>query len=599
MRSPRSNRLKTVVRLSVAGICLAGLECMIALGVFATAQARAETRELSKFVADSLLTHGVEAGTAPRMEKAWSSELGWQVEGLNAAWYNTAKGDYFRYGKARIDALLDSTSNNALSISVTDAIAANLMGRELVLLARVTLAPRYFEAATAVRRQLAPACGMSTAGSTDARASGACTAQPFLAEYASVFQHPEDFVAITRSFEKRSRTIAALTADRADRAQALFAEALVDALPYYPEDDPGRAAVIGMLQEAATRLIQWQQSSRFAGSASQTIDQPAACLAVYALAKGVRLGYLPVSDAAIVQRSWQSIVRRVHLDANGAFTVPESAGTASAEEGSGVGSLLVAAAEMDHTQTAQLGRGQTVLLDAWYNSQQHKNAAGEIESFHYKWTDRSDSGYSLFGDLFRSFGVATRTLSTAPTKDNLRGAQFYLVVSPDIPVKNPTPHYMNEKDAAEVADWVRAGGVLILMENDPPNADIDHLNLLADRFGIHFDDVLHHHILGEKVEDGRIPVTPHGRLFRHPHTFYMKDTCTISLRKPAVALLHDRGDVVMATAHYGRGAVFAAVDPWLYNEYTDGRKNPQIYDQFDNFAGGQELVRWLIERRSH
>lgn len=137
-----------------------------------------------------------------------------------------------------------------------------------------------------------------------------------------------------------------------------------------------------------------------------------------------------------------------------------------------------------------------------------------------------------------------------------------------------------------------------MFENDPPNADLEHLNLLADRFGIHFDNVLHHHILGEQVEDGRIPVSPDGKLFNHPHTLYMKDTCAISLRPPATALLRDRGDVVMAAVRFGRGTVFAAVDPWVYNEYTDGRKNPLIYNQFDNFAGGEELVRWLLTQRS-
>ena len=52
--------------------------------------------------------------------------------------------------------------------------------------------------------------------------------------------------------------------------------------------------------------------------------------------------------------------------------------------------------------------------------------------------------------------------------------------------------------------------------------------------------------------------------------------------------------VVMAAAKYGRGMVFATVDPWLYNEYTDGRKNPKIYSQFGNFAAGRELVHWLL-----
>ena len=233
------------------------------------------------------------------------------------------------------------------------------------------------------------------------------------------------------------------------------------------------------------------------------------------------------------------------------------------------------------------------MVDAWFNSQQRKNAAGQMEYFHYKWSDFSDSGYSLLGHMFRSYGVSTDTLYSAPTKENLNKAQFYIIVSPDIPIKNPNPHYMTVHDAAEIASWVQDGGVLILMENDPPNADITHFNLLADRFGIHFNDLLSHHILGEHVEDGTIPISPSGAVFHQAHALYMKDTCTISLTGPATALLRDRGDILMATAKYGRGTVFAAVDPWLYNEYTDGRKNPRIYGQFDNFAGGKELVRWL------
>ena len=49
----------------------------------------------------------------------------------------------------------------------------------------------------------------------------------------------------------------------------------------------------------------------------------------------------------------------------------------------------------------------------------------------------------------------------------------------------------------------------------------------------------------------------------------MKDTCAISLKAPARALLEDKEGIVMATSRYGRGTVVAVVDPWLYNEYTD------------------------------
>jgi unsaturated rhamnogalacturonyl hydrolase len=47
----------------------------------------------------------------------------------------------------------------------------------------------------------------------------------------------------------------------------------------------------------------------------------------------------------------------------------------------------------------------------------------------------------------------------------------------------------------------------------------------------------------------------------------------------------------MATAKYGKGTVFATVDPWLYNEYTDGRK---LAEPYDNFAAGKELMRWIL-----
>jgi unsaturated rhamnogalacturonyl hydrolase len=53
------------------------------------------------------------------------------------------------------------------------------------------------------------------------------------------------------------------------------------------------------------------------------------------------------------------------------------------------------------------------------------------------------------------------------------------------------------------------------------------------------------------------------------------------------------GQVVMAVAHVGRGLVYANVDPWVYNEYTDGRKNP-LDEQ--NFAAGQQLTRWIVQR---
>src|SRR5579862_1355423 len=504
-----------------------------------------------------------DAATHQPVSATWTADTGLRLEGLGAAWYASANGDDFRYLKRTVDAVLDGGVPPA-----TDSLAAGLFGRQLLLLYRVTLDPKYFKAAETLRRQLSPVCGLVP--QTPSRASGAtppsaCQAQPFLAEYAAVFHQPADFVALTHTFEAQNRNLNASPENLARQAIAL-----VDSLPYYPAADPGRARLLKIFRHLAAAL----------SAAPIPRQQPplsATCLTIYAFLRGVRLGYLPDSYDASAMRAWQPIAA--------------SAGQNLLEPAS----LLLAATEADLASINASHRGQTILVDAWFNSQIRRNAAGQTESFHYKWSDFSDSGYSLLGHMFRSYGVGTGTLDSAPTLSNLSAAQLYLIVSPDIPVKNPHPHYMTTHDADQIAAWVHGGGVLILMENDPPNADIEHLNLLAERFGIHFDNVLHHHIIGEQVEDGRIPVPASGPIFHHPHTLYMKDTCAISLAGAAMALLRDRGDVVMATAKYGRGTVFAAVDPWLYNEYTDGRNNPHIYSQFDNFAGGQELVRWLLD----
>jgi unsaturated rhamnogalacturonyl hydrolase len=65
------------------------------------------------------------------------------------------------------------------------------------------------------------------------------------------------------------------------------------------------------------------------------------------------------------------------------------------------------------------------------------------------------------------------------------------------------------------------------------------------------------------------------------------------LKPPATSLLQDRGDILMATTKYGAGTVFAVTDPWIYNEYTDGKN---LSPEYDNLAGAVELVHWLVQQ---
>ena len=152
---------------------------------------------------------------------------------------------------------------------------------------------------------------------------------------------------------------------------------------------------------------------------------------------------------------------------------------------------------------------------------------------------------------------------------------------------------MTADAATPIADWVKKGGTLLIMENDPTHADIEHFDILAEHFGMHFNNVARNTVDGNKFEMGRIDVSGGGPIFQAPHVLFMKEICTITVKEPAKAIWLDKGDVLLAEANYGKGKVIGFVDPWLYNEYTDGRRPPPPYN---NFGGGKEYVRWLLEQ---
>jgi len=263
-----------------------------------------------------------------------------------------------------------------------------------------------------------------------------------------------------------------------------------------------------------------------------------------------------------------------------------------ANDSKGIGAFLLAGSEMEQTSTEALGQGKTVLLDAWFNSQTRKNAMGQTELFHYKWDDDANSGFAFFGRAFQRYGVTLATETTAPNLADLRNAQIYVIASPDIPVKNPAPHYMDKASGDAIQAWVKAGGVLILMENDVTNSEFSQFNTMSERFGIHFNPVIRNKVDGDKWEMGTVMIPVGTGVFEHPHKAYLKEICTIRVSGQAKAVVTDQGDVLMAVAKYGKGSVFAVVDPWVYNEYVDRRNRLPV--EYDGFAAAIDLAGWAV-----
>jgi unsaturated rhamnogalacturonyl hydrolase len=138
---------------------------------------------------------------------------------------------------------------------------------------------------------------------------------------------------------------------------------------------------------------------------------------------------------------------------------------------------------------------------------------------------------------------------------------------------------------------VKKGGVLVLMGNDFGNAEFDNWNVLARQFGIEFNKDSKNRVEGTQFEQGKIEVPGGNEIFKTARKLYLKEISTLKLSGKAKSILDWNGDKVMAVAKHGKGTVFAVGDPWLYNEYTDGRRLP---DSFQNFEAAQELSAWLL-----
>jgi unsaturated rhamnogalacturonyl hydrolase len=582
----------------------------------------------------------------------WNYELGTLLRGVDAVWLDSADPRYFNYIHKSVNALLAPDGSIPTLKPDEHQLDNILLGRQLLLLYGVTRNERYLTAATFLYDQLAQQPRNASGGYWHKQRypnqmwlDGLYMAEPFRAQYASISHHPEDFADITHQFvlmerhardpktgllyhgwdeSKQERWANKQTGDSSEfwaRGIGWYMMALVDTLDYYPANDPGRKPLLDILQREAAAIARYQDTSTGlwyqvvdkSGAKGNYFESSAACMFVYAFAKGVRRGYLPEHYLTNAQRGYRGILAHFvkvdgddvslsgtvkgaglggnpYRDGSYAYYIGEKVAT---DDPKGVGAFLLASSEMETAKNAKLGRGRTVLVDGWFNSQQRTDAFGQQIEFHYKWNTWDETGYSLFGHIFHNYGAATSELDAEPTAANLRGAQVYLIVSPDNADKNPHPHYANAEDATQIAQWVKAGGLLMIMENDTSYADLDHFNVVSEKFGIHFNSVLRKHVIGTNWEQGKIAIDGAGPIFRHPHTIYVKDVCTISVSGPAHAALTEGDDVFMATTKYGKGTVYAMVDPWLYNEYTDGRKLPAAYD---NFAAGNDLVRWVLEQ---
>jgi len=330
----------------------------------------------------------------------------------------------------------------------------------------------------------------------------------------------------------------------------------------------------------------------------------------------VRNGYVPATYFQNARKGYDGIIKEfIEVDANGQTNLK---GTVSVSglggrpyrDGSfdyymsekvvvndpkGIGAFILASVEMEMAALPKPGKGKNVVMDNYFNNEWRKNGFGANMRRHYTWDDYENGGFSLFGSIWQANGAALGGLDAAPTAANLKNASVYIMVDPDGYKDTKTPNYMNEKSAAEIANWVKQGGVLLLMTNDTANCDLQHFNILSDKFGIHFLDKSRNMVKNSEFETGAVYNKNSNPVFKQTKKMYLKEICVLDVKTPATSLITQDSDIIFATAKYGKGIVFAVGDPWLYNEYLDGRKIPAEYE---NFSAANELVQWLLSKAS-
>ena len=244
---------------------------------------------------------------------------------------------------------------------------------------------------------------------------------------------------------------------------------------------------------------------------------------------------------------------------------------------------------------AGIAQTKTVTLDYFFNHEFKKDKAGHFtaERFHYLWEDKAESGYSKWGDVFKKTGFELKSLETAPTEENLKGTSVYLIVDPDNERETPKPNFIEKEHVKAIKNWVKEGGILVVMMNDSGNCEFDHAMKLTEPFGITLNRDKKSLVTKDNYEMAAFYIPQGDPIFKTAKKVYLKEVTSLSLSKTAKPILVHQTEkyAVAAAAKVGKGTVVVVGDPWFYNEYLNGHLG---YDKgWDNDKAADDFTKWL------
>jgi unsaturated rhamnogalacturonyl hydrolase len=616
--------------------------------------ALAQTKAISERLADTAMNRiWVDQRVQPGIPTGWTYEQGVVLKAIEQMWYATGDPKYFRHIQKGMDYWIDENGKHKDYHLEEYNIDHITPGTAMMTLYRVTGNEKYRKIVELLRSQLKTHPRTKEGGFWHKKIypwqmwlDGLYMGQPFYAEYTQVFSE-DNWDDIVNQFvwmekhardektgllyhgwdESREQRWANKQTGQSPhfwgRAMGWYAMGIVDTLEFVPKDHPRRKEIVDILKREAAAIEKFQDPKSgvwwdildLGGREKNYLESSASAMFVYTLASGVREGYLPDRYLKTAKIGWEGIKREFiktkpdgTTDLDGTVSVSGLGGNPYRDgsyeyymsekprtnDAKGLGPAIRAALVMESHERGWTGRGKTVLLDDYFNHEIRKSKnTNADESWHYKWNERPDAGFYAWGTIFRNLGAGLDTLSAPPAGANLVNADIYIIVDPDTEKETPKPNFVEPEHVNAIADWVKRGGVLVLMANDAQNAELEKFNSLAKTFGIEFNKDRKFEVLNNDYKMGAIDIPTGNEIFKTADKIFVKEISSLSLSGNAKPMIAAGGVNVMAVARLGKGTVFAIGDPWLYNEYVDGRRLPQ---EFQNFRAALDLSRWLLGR---
>ena len=578
----------------------------------------------------------------------WNYEMGTVFMGFERLWRTTGDFHYYLYMKKILDRFI-TEEGNIRTYKLEDYNLDNIpTGRQLLTLHQTRNEKKYKLAADLLRKQLSWQPRTKSGGfwhkliyPTQMWLDGLYMAEPFKASYAQMTGRTQDFEDIANQFilmEKVSRDDATgllyhgwdesrlqrwansetgKSPEFWSRAMGWYIMGLVDVLDYFPKDHQKRKDLLDILNRLANAITKyqdpssgvWWQVTDKGGQAGNYLESSGSSMFVYGLAKAVRMGYLGENYIPVVKKAADGLGKNfIETDAEGVVHLTNAVGGAGlggnpyrdgsyayyikeptrADDLKAIGPFMQACVEVDMLDNLSIGKGKNVMVDNYFNNETRNDVP-----FHYTWEDHFDSGFSWWGYIFNDFGATTAALKAAPTNENLQSADVYIIVDPDTRKETLKPNFIQSENITAIKDWVSNGGVLVLFANDTANSEIKHFNELTKAFGVQFTNKSRNMVKNDVYEQGKLLIPSKHPIFKDTKQIFVKELVTLSVSKPAKSVLKEGKDIIMATAAVGKGTVFVLGDPWLYNEYVNGRKLPAEYQ---NFEAAKDLAEWLLGR---